>query len=206
MLHCAHISHLLCSCVYSSLPDHSCINARLHFVRTCYGRNGGILPPIEVQSRQNIPPLFFVFRPRPYLMAGLLRTFCRSLWRQGVARKTQSAHSLSIGYSQGVRRFSSASEDLEKAKARLSVLTEDPGNEAKLKLYGLYKQVRGAPLGMRWLATLQYGVHCCVLLTPSSLRPPLAGAPPSSLECWTWLGERSGMLGTALGSCHRFVN
>ena len=31
---------------------------------------------------------------------------------------------------------------LEEAKERLSVLTEDPGNDVKLKLYGLYKQVR----------------------------------------------------------------
>lgn len=32
------------------------------------------------------------------------------------------------------------SADLEKAKEKLSTLTEDPGNEVKLKLYGLYKQ------------------------------------------------------------------
>lgn len=32
--------------------------------------------------------------------------------------------------------------DLEKAKERLATLTEDPGNEVKLKLYGLFKQVR----------------------------------------------------------------
>lgn len=38
-------------------------------------------------------------------------------------------------------RLSGSSEDLNKAQERLSVLTEDPGNEIKLKLYGLYKQV-----------------------------------------------------------------
>ena len=55
--------------------------------------------------------------------------------------------SLSSVYSQGVRQFSTASEDLEKAKTRLSVLTEDPGNDVKLKLYSLYKQVgRLSPL------------------------------------------------------------
>ena len=39
------------------------------------------------------------------------------------------------------RRLLSTVEDLEKTKQRLNVLTEDPGNDAKLKLYGLYKQV-----------------------------------------------------------------
>ncbi len=54
--------------------------------------------------------------------------------------------------SPSVRPFSSASEDLEKAKARLSILTEDPGNDVKLKLYGLYKQVRRASLGSGWIS------------------------------------------------------
>ena len=43
--------------------------------------------------------------------------------------------------SSSLRRFSSLSDDLERAKERLNILTEDPGNDAKLKLYGLYKQV-----------------------------------------------------------------
>ena len=58
-----------------------------------------------------------------------------------MAKKSRSVPSLPVRYSQGVRQFSTASEDLEKAKARLSVLTEDPGNDVKLKLYSLYKQV-----------------------------------------------------------------
>ena len=32
-------------------------------------------------------------------------------------------------------------EELERAKARVTQLKEDPGNEVKLKLYGLFKQV-----------------------------------------------------------------
>ena len=32
-------------------------------------------------------------------------------------------------------------EELERAKARVIQLKEDPGNEVKLKLYGLFKQV-----------------------------------------------------------------
>ena len=32
--------------------------------------------------------------------------------------------------------------DLERAKQKLATLNEDPGNEVKLKLYSLFKQVR----------------------------------------------------------------
>ena len=59
-----------------------------------------------------------------------------------MAKKSQSVPAPSISSSPGTRQFSSASEDLEKAKARLTLLTEDPGNDVKLKLYALYKQVR----------------------------------------------------------------
>ena len=36
-------------------------------------------------------------------------------------------------------------EELERAKARVTQLKEDPGNEVKLKLYGLFKQVPCTP-------------------------------------------------------------
>ena len=67
----------------------------------------------------------------------------------------KSVINLSSRTSPSVRSFSSASEDLEKAKARLSVLTEDPGNDVKLKLYGLYKQVRWTSLGFGWLSIVR---------------------------------------------------
>ncbi len=35
-----------------------------------------------------------------------------------------------------------ATADLDKAKERVTTLSEDPGNDVKLKLYALYKQVR----------------------------------------------------------------
>lgn len=38
-------------------------------------------------------------------------------------------------------RLLSSEETLERAKERLKVLKTDPGNQMKLKLYGLYKQV-----------------------------------------------------------------
>lgn len=37
------------------------------------------------------------------------------------------------------KRF--VSQDMENAKKRVSQLTEDPGNEVKLKMYALFKQV-----------------------------------------------------------------
>jgi len=37
--------------------------------------------------------------------------------------------------------LTASEEDLELAKQRVTQLKEDPGNEVKLKLYGLYKQV-----------------------------------------------------------------
>lgn len=37
--------------------------------------------------------------------------------------------------------FPAHDAEFEKAKQRLGSLKEDPGNEAKLKIYGLFKQV-----------------------------------------------------------------
>ena len=34
------------------------------------------------------------------------------------------------------------SKEFEDAKTRLGTLTEDPGSDVKLKIYGLFKQVR----------------------------------------------------------------
>ena len=38
--------------------------------------------------------------------------------------------------------FLSSEADLERAKQKLATLSEDPGNEVKLKLYSLFKQVK----------------------------------------------------------------
>jgi acyl-CoA-binding protein len=37
--------------------------------------------------------------------------------------------------------FNFASKEFDEAKAKLGSLKEDPGNEAKLKIYALFKQV-----------------------------------------------------------------
>ena len=46
-------------------------------------------------------------------------------------------------------RLLSSEETLERAKERLKVLKTDPGNQMKLRLYGLYKQV-GAECWEGW--------------------------------------------------------
>ena len=40
------------------------------------------------------------------------------------------------------RCFSDVSARFAAAQTKLSTLTDDPGNEVKLKMYGLFKQVR----------------------------------------------------------------
>ncbi len=70
--------------------------------------------------------------------------FLRCLWSRGLStRRTISA--LNEGYTRRLLRVSASTlgteEDLENAKERVMQLTQDPGNNAKLTLYGLYKQV-----------------------------------------------------------------
>ena len=50
------------------------------------------------------------------------------------------------------------SSELEKAAQRVTQLKKDPGNEAKLKLYALYKQVQ-CTLYMRCTASTQSNFH-----------------------------------------------
>jgi len=47
------------------------------------------------------------------------------------------------GVQHGVLCAGATVEQFERAKSRLSSLKEDPGNEAKLRIYALFKQVRG---------------------------------------------------------------
>ena len=60
--------------------------------------------------------------------------------------------------------------DLEKAKEKLSTLTEDPGNDVKLKLYGLYKQVscHGCLLEARKVMKPLPGVILGVRINPTT--------------------------------------
>jgi len=72
------------------------------------------------------------------MIAGIVRS---SMRRYVVRHSFQLAKPCSA-YFLNHRIFSSHVDVIEKAKERLNQLTEDPGNEAKLKLYGLYKQVQ----------------------------------------------------------------
>ena len=98
----------------------------------------------------------------------------------------------------GVRFFRSTpslcgtSEDLETAKEKLSTLTEDPGNEVKLKLYGLFKQVNTILSYILWL----------MVVLPRLL---WAHAIPRSQEGWTLLTWPSGRLGIHWVHCLRCV-
>ena len=71
------------------------------------------------------------------MIAGIVRSSVR---RYVVRHSFQLAKPCSA-YFVNHRIFSSHVDVIEKAKERLNQLAEDPGNEAKLKLYGLYKQV-----------------------------------------------------------------
>ena len=73
-------------------------------------------------------------------MAGLVSTLLRRsscTWRSVTGGAYgRSIRSISTSYP-----MFSDNSGLEKAKERLKSLTADPGNQTKLKLYGLYKQV-----------------------------------------------------------------
>lgn len=71
------------------------------------------------------------------LMFGLTRGFCK--------HRIYQHSNQSLTEIQGrvlTRHFSGMSDQFNKAKANVSTLKEDPGNEVKLKMYALFKQVR----------------------------------------------------------------
>ena len=61
-----------------------------------------------------------------------------------VSRILPTAQRLSVkrNFYVNQRALGDAEENFKAAKERLSTLKEEPGNEVKLKLYGLFKQVR----------------------------------------------------------------
>ncbi len=62
-----------------------------------------------------------------------------------------SLHSSSISYG-------SLDDEFSKAKDRLNTLTEDPGNQAKLQLYALFKQVH-VIIAKAWLYLFCGNIH-----------------------------------------------
>ena len=61
--------------------------------------------------------------------------------RSGVKHLRYTHHWHQLCYPSSQRMYSDHVDMIEKAKFKLEKLTEDPGNESKLKLYSLYKQV-----------------------------------------------------------------
>ena len=53
-----------------------------------------------------------------------------------------------------IRCFSDVSSRFEAAQVKLNTLTEDPGNAAKLKIYGLFKQVSSKGMYFQPLFTI----------------------------------------------------
>ena len=65
---------------------------------------------------------------------------CRRIF--GRVLLSQPSRSCVVSKSRIFRYSSTLQNDFEKAKERLNTLKEDPGNETKLKIYALFKQVR----------------------------------------------------------------
>ena len=70
-----------------------------------------------------------------------LRIALAQLNKMQTSTFTNSSMLRNASYS--VRKFTSTQPkmNLEDAKNKVALLTEDPGNDAKLKMYALYKQV-----------------------------------------------------------------
>lgn len=61
-------------------------------------------------------------------------------------------------------------EQFEQAKSKLSTMKNDPGNEAKLKIYALFKQVGDVPDVPDVLDSVQLCLHSGYIFCQSSSR------------------------------------
>lgn len=95
-------------------------------------------------------------------------------------------------------------DELENAKQKLTTLTEDPGNDVKLKLYSLFKQVIWNCTWWRTAMGLPVALLLCLLLSTS--RQQLDHVIPSVQGHLTSLVEQNGMLGMGLVILTRHVN
>ena len=64
---------------------------------------------------------------------------CRQLLRRALL--SQPSRSAVLSKPRIFRYSSTLQGDFEQAKERLNTLKEDPGNDTKLQIYGLFKQV-----------------------------------------------------------------
>ena len=106
-------------------------------------------------------------------MATLFRVGCRLL-RPLCGASAARGGLPALGGLAGARSVSqtppllAASEaDLGRAKERLSVLTEDPGNDVKLRMYALFKQVGSACM----LSTVEISFVDCIPPSTSTSQP-----------------------------------
>ena len=78
------------------------------------------------------------------LTSCLTRGFYNSIVRRSI-NPTQNMQ-------RGARYLSGIADQFNKAKENVATLTQDPGNDVKLKMYALFKQVmfRGQGRGVKW--------------------------------------------------------
>ena len=69
------------------------------------------------------------------LTSSLTRGFYKHILQRSNPSLTQMQHTC------GTRYLSGMSDQFNQAKENVTKLTQDPGNEAKLKMYALFKQV-----------------------------------------------------------------
>ena len=74
------------------------------------------------------------------LVQGVKRLFGKSL---PFLSSSTSSPSLQLLWRRSLSLSTQEKEKLESAKAKVNLLTADPGNVVKLQLYALYKQVSG---------------------------------------------------------------
>ncbi|XP_008306282.1 enoyl-CoA delta isomerase 2 [Cynoglossus semilaevis] len=72
---------------------------------------------------------------------------CYSLWRQLTPKSSVRLLPLSVVkiHTSAPRVMGATVEQFERAKSQLSMLQKDPGNQVKLKMYGLFKQATQGP-------------------------------------------------------------
>jgi predicted metal-dependent TIM-barrel fold hydrolase len=82
----------------------------------------------------------------------------------------------------GARYLSGIADQFNKAKENVATLTQDPGNDVKLKMYALFKQVmfRGQGRGVKW----GIKVHLTKGINPGGGGAGGGQAPPPRFFLW----------------------
>lgn len=96
------------------------------------------------------------------LVQGVKRLFGKSL---PFFSSSTSSPSLQLLWRRSLSLSTQEKEKLESAKAKVNLLTADPGNAIKLQLYALYKQVSGLSIDSVRVCVIHYFRQWKVLVT-----------------------------------------